>query len=521
MRCALALILYKLGVNFYECEEASEGLGHLKKALELFNTLPDALKLRHLNSVQDLYNHIAIIQSDRDHSQEALDYLEKSEEVYQIVAGHTQGFPVKSMVNNFDRYLLKQSCRAKEGAAGLTSDSGRPESDAKFTFYINQGLDLKQLESKYTTTLFILAQVHSKLNNVDEGIRYCAMTMKRQLSQGQYDLKDWVVNATTLADAFLAREHFCQAEYLLFAAFHVLPEDLGRKKGLRAMVQLQLGRYYQRRLEVGVLLHSRGLEFDKQKVSQRFVEFPELKLNWPELKDVKSLDDAKTLFRLANTMFKKALEHYQLDGFVTEHVQIKQGVSLLYKHLAKLELDLQRCELMHTRRAEMLEFLKSELNPNAYQVRLMEFGAELSEIYGELYEIELRKPRKAAVRLNELAAKSMENAALFTQPVYARPEDADRFDYFPTVLNLELSGASKLTKWITADPRERIAKTKDALDIYLKLQLYVKDYFKFKGISGEAEVEDEQVREQIRIVREMAELLPQKLDKMSAALGGA
>lgn len=37
------------------------------------------------------------------------------------------------------------------------------------------------------------------------------------------------------------------------------------------------------------------------KVSEKFIEFPELEMNWPEIKDMNSLDDAKTLFRLANT----------------------------------------------------------------------------------------------------------------------------------------------------------------------------------------------------------------------------
>lgn len=32
--------------------------------------------------------------------------------------------------------------------------------------------------------------------------------MQRQLSANDYELKDWVVNATTLAEAFLSREHF-------------------------------------------------------------------------------------------------------------------------------------------------------------------------------------------------------------------------------------------------------------------------------------------------------------------------
>ena len=46
-------------------------------------------------------------------------------------------------------------------------------------------------------------------------------------------------------------------------------------------------------------------------------------MNWPEIKHMSSLDDGKTLFRLANTQFKKATEYYILDEFVTEHVQIK------------------------------------------------------------------------------------------------------------------------------------------------------------------------------------------------------
>jgi tetratricopeptide (TPR) repeat protein len=222
MRCALGLILYKLGLNFYESEEPSQAYAHLEKALQLIDSLPFGLKIRHLNSVQDLYNHIAIILSDRDKSKEALNYLDKAQEIYLFVKEHTTDMPQRRLINNFDLYLLKQ-CHAHS-------------QDKQFTFYINQGLDLKELETKYTTSLFILAQVHSKLNNVEQGMKYCGLTLKRQLSQGAYDLKDWVVNSTTLADAFLAKDHLSQAEYLLYAAYHVLPEDPEKKKGLRAMV---------------------------------------------------------------------------------------------------------------------------------------------------------------------------------------------------------------------------------------------------------------------------------------------
>jgi hypothetical protein len=62
----------------------------------------------------------------------------------------------------------------------------------------------------------------------------------------------------------MSREHFAQAEYLLFAALHVIPEvienELEESKEIRAMIQSGLGRYYQRRLEVGVALYAGGQE---------------------------------------------------------------------------------------------------------------------------------------------------------------------------------------------------------------------------------------------------------------------
>ena len=86
---------------------------------------------------------------------------------------------------------------------------------------------------------------------------------------------------------------------------------------------MQLGKYYQKRLEVGVSLYANGAELDQEKVSRKDVEFPELEMKWPEIEDVKSMDDAKTLFKLANTQYKKSMEYYILDGYVTEHVVIK------------------------------------------------------------------------------------------------------------------------------------------------------------------------------------------------------
>jgi hypothetical protein len=90
--------------------------------------------------------------------------LERAQDIYRIVVENTKDMPQKTIMHNFDLYLLKQS---------------KGKDDANFSFYINSGLDLKKLEAKYTTTLFVLAQIHSKLGNVEQGMTFCGMCMKR------------------------------------------------------------------------------------------------------------------------------------------------------------------------------------------------------------------------------------------------------------------------------------------------------------------------------------------------------
>ena len=64
---------------------------------------------------------------------------------------------------------------------------------------------------------------------------------------------------------------------------------------------MQLGRYYQKLLEIGTAMLLNGQELILDKVQQKFVEFPELEMKWPTITNMKTLDEAKTLFRLANT----------------------------------------------------------------------------------------------------------------------------------------------------------------------------------------------------------------------------
>jgi len=84
---------------------------------------------------------------------------------------------------------------------------------------------------------------------------------------------------------------------------------------------------------------------------------------------------------------------------------------------------------------------------------MLEFGAELSDIYGELYELELKKKQKSMEKLNSHALKSIQNGNIFTSIIYKKDDPSEKFEYVTTMLNLELNAGSKLTKFITSDPK--------------------------------------------------------------------
>ena len=77
--CARMLIYYHLGLNYVDTEEFSEGEKHLDQALALLNQLSDSLKLRYITVVQDVYNNLGIINSNRDNHKKGLPLFAKAE----------------------------------------------------------------------------------------------------------------------------------------------------------------------------------------------------------------------------------------------------------------------------------------------------------------------------------------------------------------------------------------------------------------------------------------------------------
>lgn len=170
--------------------------------------------------------------------------------------------------------------------------------------------------------MFYLGQAYTQAGKTEQGVKYLSITMKRQLEAESFQIKDWVINNINLAEYFTQHGNFAQAEHCLQAAFTILPIDLSKKKKLRATLQMQMGRYYKNRLIFHVNNFLQQKEQIPEVVHKKFVEYDSLKLKWPQIKDIENIEEAKLLFRLANTQFMKALEIYVLDGYVTEHFEI-------------------------------------------------------------------------------------------------------------------------------------------------------------------------------------------------------
>ncbi|MEW5303813.1 MAG: hypothetical protein WDW36_006468 [Sanguina aurantia] len=96
---------------------------------------------------------------------------------------------------------------------------------------------------------------------------------------------------------------------------------------------------------------------------------------------------ARELFNPAMAHFKKALEYYLLDGWVTEHIETLMDQSNLYRCLAAFEPDVHRRCVMHKARANILAPLHKQLNPQYYLGTSRSVDLELGNIYREILDL--------------------------------------------------------------------------------------------------------------------------------------
>ena len=287
----------------------------------------------------------------------------------------------------------------------------------------------------FCLTLFYLAQAYSNLGEADQGARYCALTLDMQLKTKTYATQDWTQNAVQLAGFYLDKGLFATSHNLLEAAKAVLREDIGELKDfiptgadmgdVPANLILGWAKFF---LCLVVSSKDWKLSGGSESVRQNFEAIEqeiatELRFGTLHLSPCPFLgksalfstfEYARDAFNKSMQFFKKALEHYKLDGWVTEYFQITMDISALYKALAVFESDPHRRCVMHRKRSKRIEGVIEDLNPKYFPGIWKSALLELADIYREIMDIKnsagrpARKIYKAGVSSVQFYRKFLE-----------------------------------------------------------------------------------------------------------------
>jgi hypothetical protein len=507
--CLNGILNYYLGQYQFEVEELSESEKYYLKALDHFNTLPIVIKIRYVNIYQQIYNNLGIVFSNKGDLKKGLQFFGKAEQMYKMFC-ELASF---NITNDFNSFML--SCSKDK-----TNDSCTDKLEF-FNFFIDGGLDKKSLEKNYTMTIFYYAQAFTKLEFKKKAIKYCSLTLKRQIESNGIDLKDIIMNCNNLADFYMENQYFAQAEYVLLAALEILPKNEDIEEEHRASVQLHLGKYFLERLKFAVRQTKEQLWINENDelhsiVNKRIVTFNTLNISWPKIEDVKDIEQAKLLFRLSNTQFKKALNFYVLDGYVTEHININKFISQLYKYLTFFETDNNRIFQMLDRRIGLLEPIIKEINPKTFIVQWQELVLELADIYNEIFQskyelLRIKQPKQSElIQINSLAEKALlyyKQLLEYLEAEFVKSEEKT-VEELQTIITIKLNIARLLSKITYSDNKKVVSSLASALRIYEDVykQLKKSDCYKMS----------DSLADQMKICEEMINLLPSKINKINS-----
>ena len=236
--------------------------------------------------------------------------------------------------------------------------------------------------------------------------------MERQLaglSEGELDKVTWAKNCSQLSVYYLNGGAYQAAERCLQAALKVLPE--GAEADDRAALAIGFGRYYLRLLNRGYNAalekepdpQIRAREADKisfktlvdgEEVKEEQIGMPEVKFSSLELTEytadgaqIVDYESCLEMWKKCSHWFGVAKDHFVMDGYVTDHIDIAQDMSRSYKILAYFEKDNSRKCKMHKRRVDLLTPIEEVISASTYNMQSKQLAWELSEIHDLMFDI--------------------------------------------------------------------------------------------------------------------------------------
>ncbi|KAM4608041.1 KIF-binding protein [Discoglossus pictus] len=521
------VIEYRLGLNHTETEEMSAGEEHLVRAgkeLERYRGTQEGVSV-----YVQAQNNLGILWADRGEILVAQVYLESAESLYFKYMKEIGKPPIDP-----DEHFLSEEKQLTEQERS------------------------KRFEKVYTHTLYYLAQVYKHLKQYEKAAQYCHTTLQRQLEYDGYNPVEWAINAATLSQYYLTKQFYMESRHCLAAANVIFgkagqipsPEAakeneaeqermdlLGQKKAeiARCWVKycLNLLQDARKKLEdnIGELdadiqeelkAQRKKEEDEKEKGRKKAVLFGSSDI-YDSISTVEEkvecsypLDfkEAREVFLVGQNYINEAKEYFQLDGHVTDHIEVIQDHSSLYKVLAFFEEDYERRCKMHKRRVDMLEPLCKELNPQYYLLVCRQLQFELADTYYEMMDLKVAIGNKLdemdshiIKKINTLAQSAITFYNMFLDslrnPEKKFPEKLDE-DVVRPAMVAKFHIARLFGKLITTDAKKQLENMQLSLNHYMFLVDYCEKY----------EDAIKSVETELELSKEMVALLPTRMERL-------
>eukprot|EP00968_Pinguiococcus_pyrenoidosus_P023012 scaffold3504_cov240-Pinguiococcus_pyrenoidosus.AAC.32 len=265
-----------------------------------------------------------------------------------------------------------------------------------------------RLLSLLNHTNYYLAQVYSNLGQLNRAAKYIQVTLEQQLvTRDSFSPLEWAKNCMGLSDFCLMQRRFLETSKCLQASRHIIrsvegdageEEETMRKTSLLADLDKRWASVAAELLQAVV-----DKEFDAELPvvagdGPRRVEFRSLPAEPVPIlltpREIITFESARDIYKFGERACLQALQHYQLDGYVTNHVRIMQLRSRLLGLLSKLEEDASRVAAMNTKRCGLLAPLLSQLSATHYAHLLKEISFEVGSLQSDLVDFRAKRVEK-------------------------------------------------------------------------------------------------------------------------------
>ncbi|XP_063817642.1 KIF-binding protein isoform X2 [Pseudophryne corroboree] len=527
----LAVIEFLLGVNHTETDEMSAGEEHLVKTVrmvERYRLSPDCVSV-----YMQAQNNLGILWAERGELIIAQTYLESAESLYGL-------------------YMKKI------GTPPVDPDEHFSPEEQKLTEQERS----KRFEKVFTHTFYYLAQVYKHLKQDEKAAQYCHTTLQRQLEYDGYNPVEWAINAATLSQYYLVKQCYMEARHCLAAANVIFskagpnpsPEAakeneaeeerldlLTEKKAniARCWVKycLNLLQDARKKLEdnIGELdvdlqdelkAERRKEEDEKEKGRKKTVLFGSNDIYDSILAAEEKVDcslpldfkEAREVFLVGQNYINEAKEYFQLDGHVTDHVEVVRDHSALFKALVFFEEDYERRCKMHKRRIDMLEPVCKELNPQYYLLVCRQLQFELADTYYEMMDLKVAIGNKleemdshTIKKINILSQSAIKYYEMFLDslrnPDKKFPEKLEE-DVLRPAMVAKFHIARLYGKLITSDANKQLENMQKSLNYYSFIVDYCENH----------EEAVKSVELELELTKEMVALLPARMERLRLQL---